>query len=123
MSTSSKRQGKAQASGCWIRKSTRLAIYLRDRFTCAYCGRDLHGAAPADITLDHVVCRSAGGGNAPSNLVTACKSCNCKRGDAPVTAFASEDTVLAVYMACSTDLAPYSAQARALLAGQAPPQA
>ena len=65
----------------WIRPERRLALYLRDRFTCLYCGRDLHGALPCEITLDHLVPRNAGGTNTNENLVMACRSCNSARQD------------------------------------------
>jgi 5-methylcytosine-specific restriction endonuclease McrA len=74
------RQGKAQASGCWIRKEKRLAIYIRDGFTCAYCGLNLNESAPQDVTLDHLTPRSQGGSNDATNLVTACRCCNSARG-------------------------------------------
>lgn len=77
------RQGSAQASGCWIRKEKRLALYIRDSVRCLYCGADLRHAAPADITLDHLLPRSAGGSNVATNLATACRSCNSSRGAKP----------------------------------------
>lgn len=83
MSIGKARQGQAQASGQWIRSDARLAIYIRDGFACAYCGRDLRNAAPADVTLDHLLPRSAGGTNDATNLVTACRSCNSSRQDKP----------------------------------------
>jgi 5-methylcytosine-specific restriction endonuclease McrA len=67
----------------WIRKDKRLAIYIRDGFSCAYCGRDLKDAAPAEVNLDHLLPRSAGGTNGAGNLITACRSCNCSRQDRP----------------------------------------
>jgi len=75
----------------WIRPEKRLAIYLRDQFQCCYCGKDMHGADPADITLDHVVPVSKNGGNDAMNLITACRSCNSARQDKPVVRFASDD--------------------------------
>jgi 5-methylcytosine-specific restriction endonuclease McrA len=69
----------AKLSGSWIHKTTRLAIYLRDSFTCVYCLRDLHTANPFDVTLDHLQPRSLGGNHEPTNLVTACRSCNSSR--------------------------------------------
>lgn len=66
-------------SGSWIRQEKRLAIYLRDRFACVYCERDLSQASPRDLTLDHLTPRSSGGSNDPSNLITACHPCNSKR--------------------------------------------
>lgn len=40
--------------GKWIRPDKRLAIYLRDRFECSYCGTDLANAKRASVTLDPV---------------------------------------------------------------------
>ncbi len=82
--TAQKRQhSPSQPTGCWIRRERRLAIYVRDAFQCLYCGRDLRSAAPADVTLDHLLPRSAGGTNEAVNLVTACRSCNSARQDKP----------------------------------------
>lgn len=89
MSAGKRRQGRAQASGCWIRAEKRLAIYVRDSFRCLYCGADLRHAAPADVTLDHLLPRSAGGTNAADNLVTACRSCNSSRGARPWVDYAT----------------------------------
>lgn len=63
-----KRHTAHQPTGQWIRSEKRLAIYLRDGFHCLACFRDLHGADPSDITLDHVVPCSKGGSNKASNL-------------------------------------------------------
>lgn len=71
--------GKAWQGSKWITKTRRLAIYLRDEFTCQSCGRDLHGAKAAEVQLDHLVCRSKGGSNESTNLVTICRSCNSQR--------------------------------------------
>lgn len=73
----------------WIRPEKRLAIYIRDGFTCAYCGRSLKGAEPHDVTLDHLLPRSAGGGNEATNLVTACGACNYSRQDKPWVDYAT----------------------------------
>ena len=69
--------------GKWIRPEKRLALYIRDSFTCAYCGSDLRDAAAESVTLDHLVPRSAGGSNDATNLITACRSCNSSRQDRP----------------------------------------
>lgn len=89
MSVGKQRQGAAQPQGRWIRVEKRLSIYLRDSFRCLYCGTDLRHAAPADITLDHLLPRSAGGSNDATNLVTACRSCNSSRGDRPWVDYAT----------------------------------
>lgn len=63
----------------WIPRWRRVAIYLRDQFTCAYCGRNLHNAPAREVTLDHLVPQCDGGSHHESNLVTACLSCNSRR--------------------------------------------
>jgi len=71
----------------WIYRPTRLKIYERDGWRCVWC-RCLVASGPAIregrpgrlATLDHLVARSEGGGNQPSNLVTACLECNSERG-------------------------------------------
>lgn len=80
----SKSEHKKKWNGSkWIRPEKRLAIYIRDGFSCAYCGRDLKDAEPQEINLDHLLPRSAGGSNEATNLITSCKSCNCSRQDKP----------------------------------------
>lgn len=66
-------------SSKWITKVRRLAIYIRDGFCCLYCGRDLKAAKPSEVHLDHLSPREAGGSDDPTNLITACRSCNCAR--------------------------------------------
>ena len=94
--TNTKKTKKSWNGSKWIRPEKRLAIYLRDEFHCVYCGRDLHHAAPEEVNLDHVKPRSKGGSNEASNLVTACKSCNCSRGDKALAKWADEPTRRAV---------------------------
>jgi 5-methylcytosine-specific restriction endonuclease McrA len=57
---------------------TRFNVFLRDRFTCQYCGH--HGAAEW-LTFDHVVPRSRGGRTVWRNVVTACARCNLTKGN------------------------------------------
>jgi 5-methylcytosine-specific restriction endonuclease McrA len=104
-----------QPTGQWIRSEKRLAIYLRDRFRCAYCQGDLHDARPSEITLDHLETRSNGGMNHESNLVTACLSCNSRRRDASWMDFASPKAVKAILRQRAKDLAPYLMMARNLM--------
>jgi 5-methylcytosine-specific restriction endonuclease McrA len=77
----------------WIRREKRLAIYIRDGFQCAYCGRDLRDAEPHEVNLDHLLPRSAGGGNDQYNLITACESCNKARGSKPWIDYATGGAV------------------------------
>lgn len=63
----------------WIRNTTRAAIYLRDAHCCVYCGAK-GWSVGVGLVLDHVVPTTKGGTNAPTNLVTCCKSCNDSKG-------------------------------------------
>ena len=53
---------------------TRFNVFLRDRFTCQYCGDN------QDLTFDHLVPRSRGGMTRWENVVTACAPCNLMKG-------------------------------------------
>lgn len=57
------------------RKLTRKEIFLRDGYTCQYCGKESR-----DLTLDHVVPRVRGGRHTWENLVSACRPCNHRKG-------------------------------------------
>ncbi len=56
---------------------TRFNVFLRDRFTCQYCGVL---AAAEGLTFDHVVPKSQGGTTVWTNVVAACEPCNLKKG-------------------------------------------
>ena len=104
--------------GVCLRKDLRLAIYLRDRFQCVYCLRDLHDAEPTDITLDHVVAASDGGSNGASNLITACRACNCSRQDKPLARFAGPETRAHIRRNCKRSIAACRKMAKAIIAGE-----
>lgn len=53
---------------------TRFNLFLRDRFTCQYCG------SPHNLTFDHVVPRRLGGRTSWENVATACAPCNLRKG-------------------------------------------
>ncbi|MDR1828123.1 MAG: HNH endonuclease [Methylobacteriaceae bacterium] len=55
---------------------TRFNVFLRDRFSCQYCG------SREDLTFDHVVPKCKGGKTRWDNIVTACSTCNIKKGSA-----------------------------------------
>ena len=113
-----KTRSQHQPTGQWIRPDKRLAIYLRDRFTCLYCCRDLADADPADITLDHLVCRSDGGDNGEGNLVTACRECNCSRQDKPLARFAGKEARAHIRRNTRRSLKPYRKLAKAIISGE-----
>jgi 5-methylcytosine-specific restriction endonuclease McrA len=52
---------------------TRFNVFLRDRFSCQYCGNRYPSE---DLTFDHVLPRSRGGRTTWDNVVTACQVCN-----------------------------------------------
>lgn len=104
--------------GVVLRKDLRLAIYLRDSFRCVYCCADLHGAAPSDITLDHVRPQSDGGSNDSQNLVTSCRFCNCSRQDKPLAKFAGPETRKDVKRLTSRSIRKYRTLAKAIIAGE-----
>ena len=56
---------------------SRRGIFARDRETCQYCGAQ---PGRANLTMDHVLPRSQGGGTSWENLVTACRDCNHRKG-------------------------------------------
>jgi 5-methylcytosine-specific restriction endonuclease McrA len=120
VSTATKRaRNNHQPTGQWIRAEKRLAIYLRDGMRCLYCLADLHGADPRDITLDHLTPKADGGSNHESNLVTACRSCNCSRQDTPLSRFAGPETRKHVRRNVKRSLKPYLVLAKALISGEA----
>ena len=53
---------------------TRFNVFLRDRFSCQYCG------SGEELTFDHLLPRSKGGQTNWDNVVTACSTCNVKKG-------------------------------------------
>lgn len=57
---------------------TRFNVFLRDRFSCQYCG---DGFASHDLTFDHVIPRSRGGRTTWDNVVTACAPCNLRKSN------------------------------------------
>lgn len=73
------------ASSSFVSKRRRQAIYRRDYGRCVWCTSQ---CAPQHLTLDHIVPRSHGGTHRTSNLVTACLSCNSRRGNLSLLAFA-----------------------------------
>lgn len=95
--------------GKWINQVDRLAIYLRDNVSCIYCG------ASQDLTLDHVVCHSHNGSDKHNNLVTACRSCNSKRGNQTIESFASKNQITKVLYLVTQDINLYTELAKVLI--------
>lgn len=58
-------------------KLNRRNLFARDRNQCQYCG---HSFPSADLSIDHVMPRTQGGGDTWTNLVCSCIRCNAKKG-------------------------------------------
>ena len=59
-------------------KFSRVNVFTRDGFRCQYC----KGKLPmSKLTYDHVIPRSCGGRTEWTNIVTACKPCNGRKGN------------------------------------------
>lgn len=56
-------------------KLSRRAIFRRDFFTCQYCG-----VQSRHLTIDHIIPRHRGGKHVWNNVVSACPSCNRRKG-------------------------------------------
>ncbi len=57
---------------------SRRNVFKRDRFTCQYCGRQ---PGNEELTIDHVLPKSRGGGSSWENCVLACVDCNHRKAD------------------------------------------
>jgi 5-methylcytosine-specific restriction endonuclease McrA len=55
----------------------REEIFARDDWRCVYCGEHF---APALLTVDHVQPQVRGGDHSGGNVVTACATCNLRKG-------------------------------------------
>jgi len=60
------------------RIATSSILFARDRNMCAYCGDVLNNNV---LTADHIVPKSRGGAKSWTNVVSACKPCNNRKGN------------------------------------------
>jgi hypothetical protein len=63
-------------------------IKARDGHRCQYCGATAESSG-SHLHLDHLTPRSQGGADIASNLVLSCRSCNCRRQDRSLAAWAA----------------------------------
>jgi len=64
------------------RQVTNTFLFARDNYRCQFCGRgQLQLKSRECLTRDHLVPLSRGGSNAWSNVLTACSSCNTRKGN------------------------------------------
>ncbi len=57
---------------------TNRALFRRDQNVCLYCGKEFK---ECDLSRDHVRPISRGGRDSWTNVVTACKRCNARKGN------------------------------------------
>lgn len=55
------------------------ALFHRDRYTCAYCGKRSNNGV--HLTRDHIIPRCRGGEDVWGNVTSACLRCNAKKND------------------------------------------
>ena len=64
------------------RQVTNTFLFARDGYRCQFCGRFQHELRTREcLTRDHLVPLSRGGTNAWTNVLTACSSCNTRKGN------------------------------------------
>lgn len=77
-----------EISGVEYQQGTLAGYELREYLlekghrTCAYCGK-----TDVPLEIEHIVPRSRGGSNRPSNLTLACRPCNVRKGNQPIEVF------------------------------------
>ena len=57
-----------------ISRPLRTKIFDRDGRVCVYCG------SCENLSVDHILPKSLGGGDEEENLVTSCSRCNSMKG-------------------------------------------
>ena len=57
---------------------TKHRLFLRDRHLCGYCGNTF---PDTELTVEHILPVSRGGRLSWTNVVTACRSCNTRKGN------------------------------------------
>ena len=62
-------------------KLTSLNLFKRDEFKCWYCGRTKKQLRNEKLTKDHILPKIRGGQSEWLNVITACESCNVKKGN------------------------------------------
>ena len=64
------------------RQVTNTFLFARDEYRCQFCGRTQQELRHREcLTRDHLVPLSRGGTNAWTNVLTACSSCNTRKGN------------------------------------------
>lgn len=69
-----------------VPKPFRKAVYIRDQYTCVYCGTESDETRESMVrkrrlSVDHITPMSQGGKTVIENLVTCCRECNSEKSD------------------------------------------
>ena len=67
-----------QSNRAYIGARLRFQVFMRDNFTCQYCGQR---APQVELHIDHIIPVAHGGTNEIANVSTACAECNLGKGD------------------------------------------
>ena len=81
-----------------VREKITPLVFERDGNLCTYCG------SPYDLTIDHIVPRVQGGDHEPSNLATACRSCNSAKNDRTPEEWVNRPARCVAYAASKTTM-------------------
>ena len=73
---------KSSFASIWLRM--RFMVFMKDKFTCRYCGRSPMKDG-VSLECDHIKPKSKGGQDEPDNLITACHDCNAGKLDVMLT--------------------------------------
>lgn len=57
---------------------TNKLLFKRDHYICGYCGKQFKSE---DLSRDHIIPTSRGGKDIWTNIISACKHCNCMKDD------------------------------------------
>jgi 5-methylcytosine-specific restriction endonuclease McrA len=64
------------------RQVTNTFLFARDDYRCQFCGKSQEALRTREyLTRDHLVPLSRGGGNEWTNVITACSTCNTRKGN------------------------------------------
>lgn len=83
-------QRKSKIGRRKVSEDIRAEVYLRDNFTCQYCGLK---SKPKDLTIDHLIPLSRGGLDEMVNYVTCCRQCNQLKSNMPLEQFAQSISI------------------------------
>lgn len=76
------KRGRIQDKNYKLWKEIVKQVFLRDNYTCQYCGK-----RGGKLEADHIIPFSKGGSDDMENLTTACRTCNRQKRDKSVEEF------------------------------------